>query len=122
MSNIDRDNPHTPESTTHWVCDESVETGCCACINHDCKPMQNTPNLCKPMPEQKPSGPFSPDKAWQEWLKIVKAKKDDIWLRNPLWWAFMGGYDSALENVKNMIDRKNEESLRQLEQERKEGV
>lgn len=41
MPNIDKDNPHTPESTTHWACDDILqndqEVYCCGCTQHECK-------------------------------------------------------------------------------------
>lgn len=27
---------HSPESTTHWVCNEMSIAGCCECNNHKC--------------------------------------------------------------------------------------
>ena len=37
---------HTPESTTHWACDDQIMKGCCACLQHVCRPVQNI----KPLP------------------------------------------------------------------------
>lgn len=28
--------PQTPDSTTHWACDEKINEGCCGCSGHEC--------------------------------------------------------------------------------------
>lgn len=93
MPFIDRDNPHTSESTTHWACDGSLVEGglCCGCNKHNC------------MPEQKPSERI--DKIFIEYksegLSLVTGR--------------------IFNEIRNILDE-HETRLRQLEQERKEGV
>lgn len=40
---------HTPQSTTHWACDEmlkdkEVKYQCCGCMNHKCKKKEYPPH------------------------------------------------------------------------------